>query len=223
MRKTSNVRGIGHPRLSILALGLAATVILTGCSSTPSNSTPSTSSSTAASTSSTSTSTTGPRLTNCVASGCGVVNTVRTSPRTTTYYGASCSGSLGLWFLNVVVAGPTRAPRVSYRLQWSFTSTEIVAKPIGVVFVNGVNGRQYKITVNDGVYAISGKTASGTPVSGQGSLTVALTGTPAAPTLTFTEKGLASAESVLDLVSPFSAAGKPYSVPVTTVKTFSQC
>lgn len=223
MRKTLNESGLRHPRLEILALGLVATVALASCSSNSGNSASTTSSSTATSTSSTTTTTTNPRLTSCVASGCGQVNTVRISPRTTTYYGASCTGAVGQWFLNVVVAGPKNAPRVSYRLQWSFASLATIAKPIGAIFVNGVNGRQYKITLSDGVYRISGKTASGTAVSGQGSLTIALTGTQAAPTITFTEKGLANTESALGLVSPFAASGKPYSVPITTVKTFSQC
>lgn len=209
-------------RLGILSLAVAATVALASCSSSPSNNTSTTSSSPP--TSSTTTSSTTPRLTSCIASGCAVVNTVRVLPRTTTYYGASCSGPVGEWFLNVVVAGPKNSPRVSYRLQWTFSSSTTVAKPIGAVFVNGVNGRQFRITVANGVYMIAGNTASGMSVSGRGSLTVSLTGTSAAPTLTFTERGLSSTESALGLVSPFATvSGQPYSVPVTSAKSFPQC
>jgi hypothetical protein len=160
--------------------------------------------------------------------GCGntacpaTINTVKNSPVLTEFSGRACSGTHSAWFLNVVQGGGGTLLRPSYRLNWSF-SGGASAKPTGTVTFISSGGAQATGTLVDGVLTINGKSATRQPVSGSGSLSVALTGTSSAPTLTLTESGLDSAEKSLGFQSPFVVNGGPAVIPVTVARTVAGC
>ena len=109
-------------RRLLLALGLAVVIaagivvpleVIGGTSSSARNDSPSTTRPVASGTKK-------PTLspTACANSGCAVVNTTMSRPQVTVFYGASCTGPTGSWYLNVTQGGPNDAPRPSYKLQW---------------------------------------------------------------------------------------------------------
>src|SRR5438045_1544811 len=69
----------------------------------------------------------------CAPSGCALVSTTYTTPRTIVFYGASCSGAHGSWFLNVVEGGGNSELRPSYSLRWTFAAGSTIARPSGTV------------------------------------------------------------------------------------------
>lgn len=159
----------------------------------------------------------------CSNSQCAVVNTVHTSPVLVQYFGQSCQGLHGAWYLNVSQGGGALVIRPSYRLNWSFEGGSTLARPTGSVdFVSG--GRlQATGTLNDGVLSVTGTGSTGPPVSGQGTLTVQLTGSAKAPTLTVTETGLTTLEQKLGFQSPFVINGGPVTIPIQFVTTAAGC
>ncbi len=165
----------------------------------------------------------GKPLPNCAATGCAVVNTVRTTPRVTVFYGASCSGVGGRWFLNVVEEGPNDSLRPAYSLRWSFSDKSPVAAPNGTVTVSSSSGSTVSMTLLQGILTMKGSGAGHTEVSGIGSLTVKLGGTASAPTLTIVESGLQQAEQTLGLLSPFDVNGQAVTVPVEQKQRFARC
>ncbi len=168
------------------------------------------------------TSTTLKTLPACSAGGCAVVNTVATSPPVTIFYGASCTGVHGSWFLNIVQQGPNDVLRPAYALRWSFAGSAI-ARPNGTVTLPPGAPGHATISLEDGIVTIRGSTPDNTTVTGLGTLAVALTGSASSPTLTFTESGLSAAESALGLVSPFERNGIPTEVPIRHKSQFTGC
>jgi hypothetical protein len=159
----------------------------------------------------------------CGQSGCALVSMTRSAPRTTVLYGASCSGVYGSWFFNAVEGGPNTDLRPSYSLHWTFTQDSTTAKPTGSVAIAPTDDAQVAMTLSDGILSVSGTRKPDKKVMATGNLTVALTGTSTAPTLTFTESGLTDAEKALGLDSPFNVDGHPLEVPVKSVKTLGGC
>lgn len=152
-----------------------------------------------------------------------VVDTVLRSPVLTEFYGRSCQGLHGTWFLNVVQGGSNQVLHPSYRLDWSFIGGSSVARPSGPVATAHAGKLQATVTLTDGVLRISGVGPTGSPVSGQGTLSIGLSGSAAAPVLTLTETGLTTVEQELDLQSPFVASGGPVTVPIHMVSTAAGC
>jgi len=160
----------------------------------------------------------------CVPSGCALVDTVITSPRTIVFYGASCTGVYGTWYMNVVEGGPNNEPRPSYRLDWTFTPTMTQALPDGQVTVSPGSYGSILMTLAGGNMSITGTgTGSANPPSGHGRLIVTLSRSSATPRIEITETGLSSVESSLGLVSPFSLSGHPVLLKVMTGRHLSSC
>jgi len=159
----------------------------------------------------------------CGSSGCAMVSFNRTLPPVTVFYGASCSGVYGKWFFNAVEGGPNDSLRPSYALSWSFAAGSTAAKPSGRIVTQTTASTQATLALSDGTLTITGTRKPNVRVAATGTLVVEVSGTATAPTLKFTETGLAKAESALGLVSPFDVGGQPLIVPVKTVKTMSNC
>jgi hypothetical protein len=159
----------------------------------------------------------------CANSQCAVVNTVHISPVLAQYYGQSCQGLHGAWYLNVSQGGGPQILRPSYRLNWSFTDNTSLARPSGSVNFAPAGRLQATGTLKDGVLSITGTGSTGTPVSGHGTLTVQLSGSARAPTLTLTETGLTTVEGKLGFLSPFVANGGPVAIPIQIVTTAPGC
>lgn len=164
-----------------------------------------------------------PVSTRCSNSRCAVVNTVHTSPVLTQYFGQSCQGLHGAWFLNVSQGGGAQVLRPSYRLNWSFAGATSIARPSGSVDFASTGPSRATGSLKEGVIKISGTGSTGSPVSGQGTLTVELSGSTTAPTLTITETGLASVEQKLGFQSPFVVNGSPVTIPIQIVATAPGC
>jgi hypothetical protein len=113
--------------------------------------------------------------------------------------------------------------RPSYSLRWSFAAGSAVAKPSGRIDIQPTASTQASLTLNQGTLSLTGTRKPNVRVAATGTLVVEVSGTATAPTLKFTETGLAKAESALGLVSPFDVGGQPLIVPVKTVKTMSNC
>ena len=156
-------------------------------------------------------------------SGCASVNVSRTLPPFTVFYGASCSGVGGSWFLNAVEGGPNDQLRPSYALKWKFQAGSATASPGGSVVIAPTATTQVSVTLSSGIVSLRGTRNSSPSANAAGRLTVRLTGTAAARALTFTETGLADAETQLGLVSPFDVGGRPLVVPVRVSDRLSGC
>lgn len=159
----------------------------------------------------------------CSNSQCATVNTVRTSPVLTQYFGQSCQGLHGAWFLNVSQGGGAQVLRPSYRLNWSFAGDSVSAKPSGTVSFAPAGRAQATGTLTEGALSIKGTSSSGAAVSGQGTLTVELSGSSASPSLKITEAGLADVERKLGFASPFVANDGPVTIPVKIASTAPGC
>ncbi|HYA68882.1 MAG TPA: hypothetical protein VED63_09135 [Acidimicrobiales bacterium] len=141
----------------------------------------------------------------------------------TVFYGASCSGVYGAWFLNVVEEGPNDALRPAYSLRWSFSPRSHVARPDGTVTVAPNSGSGVTLTLQQGVLTLQGTGSGGASVTAVGTLLVKLTGRASAPTLTLVESGLQGAETALGLLSPFIVNGRSTTVPVKLRHQFTGC
>jgi hypothetical protein len=159
----------------------------------------------------------------CSSSGCAVVSLSRTFPPTTVFYGASCSGVYGHWFFNAVEGGGNNELRASYALRWSFAPHSELAKPSGSITVPATPSAQVTLTLHEGTLNLRGTRKPNVRVAASGTLTVQLSGSTTAPSLTFTETGLFKAEGALGLVSPFDVDGSHLTVPVKTVQEFRGC
>jgi hypothetical protein len=161
---------------------------------------------------------------NCSSQGCASIEHSVPSPHLTVFYGGSCTGLTGAWFLNVTQGGSSTNPVASYHLKWTFPAHTTHAMPSGTIGVTpAAQGHPITMTIENGVVTITGTAADGTAINAQGTLAVDLAGSSSAPTLTVTEQGLASAESALGLTSPFSTNGSPTVLPVSTTTKFSGC
>lgn len=159
----------------------------------------------------------------CATTGCAVVNTVRTTPRVEVLYGAACAGLRDTWFLNITEGGGNDVIRPAYKLKWSFLHGATTAEPDGTIVTNAAGGETVKLTLAKGALVLSGTDSQGKPVDAAGTLSVSISGTSTAPTLVFTETGLSSAESQLQLSSPFDTNGQPLVVPITMTSHFASC
>jgi hypothetical protein len=148
---------------------------------------------------------------------------VRTSPHTTVFYGASCTGVVGSWFLSVVEGGPNDMPRPAYRLSWTFSTSPSVAHPDGDVIVSTPANEKVDIRLANGVLRITGTTAGGAQVRATGALVVGVSQSGTTSVLTLTETGLAAAEKALQISSPFNVDGQPVGVPVRIVHQAPSC
>jgi hypothetical protein len=159
----------------------------------------------------------------CAKSGCAVVNAVLSRPQVTVFYGASCTGPNGSWYLNVTQGGPNNTPRPSYKLQWAFLNPQSPAHPSGLINVSTPAGEKVVMTVADGVLQLTGHRPNGADIHATGTLAVGISQTASGLALTFTETGLAAAEHALGITSPFGVDGQPTSVPVKLMHQFSSC
>ena len=159
----------------------------------------------------------------CAKSGCAVVNTVLNQPHVTVFYGASCTGPIGPWYLNVTEGGPNDTPRPSYELQWAFSTPPSPARPSGSINVSMPAGEKVVMTLANGLLHISGRTPGGININATGTLIVEFASTPSGSTLTFTETGIAAAERALGITSPFGVNGHATSVPVKLMHRFASC
>ena len=159
----------------------------------------------------------------CAKSGCAVVNTVMSRPQVTIFYGASCTGPNGSWYLNVTQGGSNDTPRPSYKLQWAFSPTHSSVHPNGLITVAAPTGEQIEMTLADGLLQLTGSAPNGVVVHATGTLVIRISHATSGRRLTFTETGLAAAEHALGITSPFGARGQPTSVPVKRVHKFGSC
>jgi hypothetical protein len=214
-------------RRLLLALGLAVVIaaaivvpleVIGGTSDSARNDSPSTTRPVASST-------TKPTLspTACANSGCAVVNTTMSRPQVTVFYGASCTGPTGSWYLNVTQGGPNDAPRPSYKLQWVFSQQQSSARPNGLINVSAPPGETIVMTLADGMLTLTGSAPNGAAVHATGTLVIRISRTASGLALTFTESGLVAAEHALGITSPFGVKGQPTSVPVKLVHKFVSC
>jgi hypothetical protein len=139
-----------------------------------------------------------------------------------TYYGASCGGPRGYWFMNMVEGGSNTALIPNYRLHWNFAGSS-TARPDGSISVTSGGSSSATMTLSEGVIRVKGTRANGSKVEASGTVVVEVSGPANAPRLTFTENGLAAAEQSLGLVSPFLQESRPYSVPITIQAQFRNC
>ena len=201
----------------MLPLALGALVVslltLTGCTSSHSSDRPS----------ATASSSKAKPKANCGSSGCALVKTTRSLPEVTVFYGASCSGINGSWFFNAVEGGGTAALRPSYSLRWSFAAGATTAKPSARINVPPASKTTVRLSLSAGTMKLSGTPKHGGSVTATGTLVVKLSGTASAPSLTFIEHGLRSAEHQLGLRSPFNVDGHPLVVPVQHATYLAGC
>lgn len=158
----------------------------------------------------------------CSRSRCVVVSVVLTGPPVTVFYGASCTGVHGSWFLNATQGGTTAVAHDDFDLRWLFASKSSVAMPSGTVTASGP-GEKISVTIAGGHLTIAGTTAGKVTVQAAGTLSVGITGSAAAPKLTITETGLAAAEHALGLTSPFDAEGHPLTLSAKVVHRLAGC
>jgi hypothetical protein len=143
------------------------------------------------------------------------------------FYGASCSGSEGDWFLKVMQEGKSDELRANYYLHWT-SSGSSVARPSGSAIVRPATGAKnashVTITIANGKLTLKGtEEPSNTAVSATGNLTVSIVNTPGFPNLEFTESGLSKAEQQLGLNSPFNYKGQPLHLLIRKVQILVGC
>jgi hypothetical protein len=165
---------------------------------------------------------------NCVSSGCGLVSQSLTVAQPTGFYGASCTGIYGSWFLKVMQEANPDQFRADYNLRWELSKSAPIARPSGTVLVRppktaSGSTPHVALTLNQGMLTLNGTDSSGKSIHGTGTLTVRATGTSATPTLKFVETGLSSAEKAVGYNSPFDVDGKPLELLVRNVKVLVGC
>lgn len=165
---------------------------------------------------------------NCSSSGCGLVSQSLSQLQPTGFYGASCSGSYGDWFLKIMQEGKADQLRANYYLHWT-SSSGSAAHPTGSVVVRPVTGAttasHVTITINDGKMTIAGTAEpSKTPVKATGTLAVdVVSQSGSSSSLELTESGLSKAEQQLGLNSPFNFKGQPLKLLIRTVQVLVGC
>lgn len=160
---------------------------------------------------------------NCAAAGCALVSLSGAQPPNTVFYGASCTGIDGSWFLNVVEAGASSTLRPSYHLRWTLAPGATTAVPEGVVTIAATPTTTASLTLAQGRLHLTGTQKPDIQADATGTLSVSINRSASSPTLTLTEAGLTRAEQALGLVSPFNVNGKPLTLPVQTVKSLRGC
>jgi hypothetical protein len=194
------------------AIGLAAVLAVTGCTSTHASQHSDASATLKVK----------PGV-NCTASGCAVARTTVSLPQSTVLYGASCSGIHGSWFFNAIEGGGSSQLRPNHRLQWSFAEGATTARPDGLISVPHTKTTRVTLTLSNGKLTLHGVRNLAAPVTATGTLIVKLSGLASAHSLTFIEKGLSGAEHNLGLVSSFNAGRHPLVVHVKHVKSLTGC
>jgi hypothetical protein len=163
----------------------------------------------------------------CVSSGCGLVSQSLAQVQPVGFYGASCIGAFGDWFLKVMQEGNSDQLRATYDLHWT-SSSGSAARPSGSVTVQPTTGAKsassVTITINNGQMTIEGtQEPSKTPIKATGTLTVRILNTQSIQTLEITESGLSSAKRALGLNSPFSYNGQPLRLSIRKVQVLVGC
>jgi hypothetical protein len=143
------------------------------------------------------------------------------------FYGASCSGAYGDWFLKIMQEGKSDELRVNYYLHWTSNSGSI-ERPNGSAIVRPATGAKtasdVTISIKDGKMTLKGMAEpSKTPVSATGTLSVSVVNKPGFPNLQFTETGLSKAEQQLGLNSPFNYKGQPLNLLIRKVQILVGC
>lgn len=164
---------------------------------------------------------------NCVSPGCGLVSQSLQQVQPVGFYGASCSGATGDWFMKIMQTGTSDQLRTSYDLHWTL-GNGAPAKPSGTVVIRpttgAAKGSNVTLTVDQGKLKLQGtEEPSKTSVSATGTLTVSFVNRPGFPTLRFAETGLTQAESSLGLNSPFNFDGKPLNLLIRHVAILVGC
>jgi hypothetical protein len=162
----------------------------------------------------------------CTSSGCGLVSQSLSQVQPVGFYGASCSGAYGDWFLKVMQEGASDQLKADYNLHWTSTSGS-VARPSGSVTVQPVTGASsasdVTITIDNGKVTLQGtQEPSKTPIKATGTLTINILN-QSAPTLEITESGLTEAERALGLNSPFNFNGQPLHLSIRKVQVLVGC
>lgn len=164
---------------------------------------------------------------NCAPSGCGLVSQSLTLIQPTGFYGASCTGVYGSWFLKIMQEGEKGQLRADYDLKWEFSQSDPVARPSGTIVVRPKpaegSAPRLTLTLHEGELRLNGTDTSGKAVHGTGTLTVRASGTSKAPKLKFVETGLGSAEKAVGFNSPFDVDGKPLILLIRNVKVLVGC
>lgn len=158
----------------------------------------------------------------CGTGGCATVSSVQQLSQVTILTGASCEGPRGSWFFHAIEQGAPTQLRPNYSLRFNFSAAAATAAPNGQISIPPTTDTTVTLTLNEGALRLTG-THAGTPVNASGTLSVALTGTAAARSLTFTESGLTAAEASVGLASPFTVGGAPLVLPIKTVTTLTGC
>ena len=145
----------------------------------------------------------------------------------TGFYGASCTGNDGAWFLKIMQTGKSDELRANYDLHWSLSHGR-PARPSGTVVVRPRSGAttasDVTITIVHGRVRVEGtEEPSKTSVTASGTLIVSLSNRPGFPTLTFVETGLTGAEAALGLNSPFTFDGKPLNLLLQHASILAGC
>jgi hypothetical protein len=161
-------------------------------------------------------------LHNCVPSGCALVSQSLPAIQPTGFFGASCTGVYGSWFLKIMEEGAGNQLRPVYYLRWQFTPTSPIARPSGRIIIP-VSSAGVTLTLDRGKLTLKGTGQSNVRTVAAGTLTVRLSGTSTTPTLKFVETGLLKAESSVGLNSPFDAKGQPLTLLIRKVKVMVGC
>jgi hypothetical protein len=164
---------------------------------------------------------------NCVSSGCALVSQSLTQLQPVGFYGASCTGEYGDWFLKIMQVGKSDQLRAAYYLRWT-SSSGSTASPSGSVIVRPATGApkasHVTITIENGKMTLEGtEEPSKTPIKATGTLTVSVMPTKGFPNLQFVESGLTSAEQSLGLNSPFNYKGQPLHLLIRKVEVLVGC
>jgi hypothetical protein len=163
----------------------------------------------------------------CTSSGCGLVSQSLSQVQPAGFYGASCSGAYGDWFLKVMQEGSSDQLRADYNLHWT-SSSGSSARPSGSATVLPTTGAKtasnVTITIANGQMTLQGtQEPSKTPIKATGTLTVNIVNQQSFPTIEITETGLSGAESALGLNSPFNYKGQPAHLLIRKVQVLVGC
>jgi hypothetical protein len=164
---------------------------------------------------------------NCVSSGCALVSQSLKQMQPVGFYGASCTGNYGDWYLKVMQEGKSDQLRAAYYLKWTSDNGTSV-HPSGSVIVRPATGAAHAshvtVTLDHGKMTLEGtEEPSKTHVMATGTLTVSVLPKKGFPTLQFAETGLTKAESALGLNSPFDYKGQPLDLLIRQVQLLVGC
>lgn len=157
--------------------------------------------------------------------GCAVVSVSTGRPYPALYYGVSCSGTAGPWFLNAVGSGSVPGViRPSYRLTFSFNGGESVVRPNGTVTVPPGGASHLAMTISAGTLHLVERTATHPHVAAEGAIVVRLVSAGGHEALSISVSGpVVAAEHRLGVVSPLAPAGNTTVLPIRLVPSSPSC